>query len=1395
MTDDAVNSYSTGGGGVRLEQLFGATMLAALRTDAPTPLLGEGLSVVDVWFQASPVSQLDDLVIHGVSDDGVARHVAVAVRRDPTIAAGDAKFVAIVKKCLKTIATSWPDIWSGTLRLGLVVAAPHGPADTTQELSGIARAIPDPAAFRQDVMTPGRHNSNVRQRLTHLEGAVAKASGSDDEGTNQLLTWKLLFGLWVQSVQLQGEIAPGRTACIGELQHIVDSPSEAVSLFGVLCDLAGDYGPAGARVDVAKLGRDLLGRARVKGAIRYAAAWEKLTALEERGRRRIGRSLEADGVTLTIDRAALRSALVERLRHEGGSTALLVTGDPDVGKSSLVLDAMEDLGAENGVSYLVNLRDLPRHIVDLEDHLGVALSVLFAAGAVDQNRTVVVDGAEAVLEGWSDVFAELERAAREAGLQTVAVARADAAPAVTTALRAGRVDVFEVPPFDDADRQSVASNFPALARFAEDERSTWLLGRPGLIDLVLKSDVAASLPEGPLCEADIFHAVWSGRVRNHETHLPGEPGPDAREHVLVTLADSQLTGSVPSFSTFDAHSGLRSDGLIIRGGPWAPGDEFASDLVRDFALARLLLQHGFQVLVEAGAPRWAVRAVILALQSRLLQAGQEVAGERRRLLDVFEPIAASHGRRWIDLIAEAVLTLSRSAEVLEAIWADLVDGDADGLKHMLRIVDQRFSQAQVAEPVIVGPVLEVALALDSPLATLPGAAREALVETILAFLRGLVVGRPAQGVPLRTAVRKVLLAMPESDKKVQGIALLGSDLDESTKDYLQDLARQAPHRLDAVVEWTIPDRALADVDPGLLLELSEAYYIEDGGRGITTSPMDWGIRRHTASGPGFPFADRFFGPFWLLLQARPRDAVALVNRMLDHAAGIEDRVEGRTPLGIELPGYGTRAVAGGGRLWPWYRGSFGPGPCTSALLALEEHLDRWHQATVTITEILSIVLEGCHNTAMVALVVGFLTRHLDEVGTELDLFLTQPLIWELEANRMVHELGLVRAHRDNTEIHGYEYRKLPFANIATILVARALEAEDTARCAELERVADRFVARTTDGQGRIDPTHRLWAGTLRASTYEVIQTKDGRMAYTSQPPDDLVDEVAARRDSAQRDNEGMRLLNTYARDIDRRVVSVNAIEDDLKIAQQLESEGGGRLGFLGLKAAAACAASALIAHGGDQVVLSRDDVLWAAGAMITVAMASNPETEAYPNSTDPMGLDRSAAAALPHLLMPAYHESASQIAFDAEDVTAICDAMSHLSHSPSDEVRTVQGRACAVLWSAPCCDFAAHTCRHVLALDAIEESLRDCRFGPSENYQRSVVHVEGDLVASRVNHCDLRGTKGTAFIGPAERRCFAVVVLDERDDAPGELVDRVELASTKEPTLQDREEQLDLVQP
>src|SRR4029453_17348351 len=57
------------------------------------------------------------------------------------------------------------------------------------------------------------------------------------------------------------------------------------------------------------------------------------------------------------------------------------------------------------------------------------------------------------------------------------------------------------------------------------------------------------------------------------------------------------------------------------------------------------------------------------------------------------------------------------------------------------------------------------------------------------------------------------------------------------------------------------------------------------------------------------------------------------------------------------------------------------------------------------------------------------------------------------------------------------------------------------------------------------------------------------------------------------------------------------------------------------------------------------------------------------------------------------------------------------------------------------------------------------------------------------------GLERSAVVGPAERRGGAVVVVDERHHLGHQVLDEAELAPLEQPTGQDREEQLQLVQP
>ena len=173
----------------------------------------------------------------------------------------------------------------------------------------------------------------------------------------------------------------------------------------------------------------------------------------------------------------------------------------------------------------------------------------------------------------------------------------------------------------------VRQAFAELGRLADDERSAWLLRRVGIIDVLLRGDAVASLPDGSLSEADVLDAVWHAWVRNRELPPPGGATPDGRDEAMIGLARRRLAGSGTPAGRLTADpralASLRSDGLLLPAGPrfaFRRGDEFSSDMVRDFALAVLFARDGFDVLRQAGAPRWALRAARMACQGMLIDA-------------------------------------------------------------------------------------------------------------------------------------------------------------------------------------------------------------------------------------------------------------------------------------------------------------------------------------------------------------------------------------------------------------------------------------------------------------------------------------------------------------------------------------------------------------------------------------------------------------------------------------------------------------------------------------------------------------------------------------------------------------------------------------------------------
>jgi hypothetical protein len=1419
---------------VVLEHAYGGSLLAELLLGGPVSGLGSDVTPMRVGFQQSAHSAVDDLMVAGEGPGG-QRTLFIGVRRKPSIGASQKPFVKLMVDYLRVIREHRTELEAGSWRLGLAVGAPHTPTDEIRILTRFARLQPEAGLFRAAVHAPRATTSQVRARLGNIDEVVAAAVEEAKEAGITLvgdggddLSWRLLRYLRVLDLRLEGDDAAGRTSLVARLVPLAGNAAAADDLRRRLCELSAGYAVSSAVVTEEMLRRDLSGVIPVAASPAYRASWDILELLEDSLNSRTRRSLSArkPGATavtgqFAVERADVRAALLDAMSaagRDGGQ--LVVHGEPDVGKSAAVLTAVEEIRRAGGAVVALSLRDLPPASgVAAAQVLQAPPRTVFAATAAAPVRLVVVDGAEAAQEVGPGLLHDLARAASQAGLGLVAVTRDDARETVTGTLagagEAGTGDAppapaeLEVPPLGDDEVTQVCQAFAELDRLAADERSAWLLRRVGIIDVLLRGDAVAALPGGSLAEADVLGAVWRAWVRNRELPSAGGATPDGRDEAMIGLARRRLapsgTPGIPLTADPRALASLRSDGLLLPAGSgyaFRSGDEFSTDVVRDFALAVLFVREGFDALRQAGVPRWALRAARMACQGMLIdtrRGGPAVAGRMRDLQQQFDTMAAGSGDRWADLPWEAALTAGTADSVIRECGQDLLKPGGVLLDRVLRLISQRFSDAGAADPAIAAPVVAFLIEFPEKVEAVRYRFAEEAGKLVASWLRAVrraeMAGRPiGHWRPLRARVREWLLRPGRADYEVEVecLALLGADTDERATGCLRGVAARQPSRLAACVELFDPTMSLAATDLDLLFELTEAYYIEDRAASAGIGWLEMGIRRHkhTNGRFGVPFANWRFGPFWRLIPAAPGRALALINRMLDHAANRRVSPQTRVPArpgqpggeaedasavpGVQLdfPGIGSRHFPGDSYVWAWYRGiGIGPYPCMSALMAVEWMADQWLQQGISMPDLVAALLRDAHNLAMPGLVVGLLTRHAEQVAGEADPFLASPGIWALESARAAMEAGVHAQGRDGPDAPGSDRRRWTMVNLAGCLVADAVNRGDQARVDALRAVgrsliaaaegAARQAAGNEDGPHDADPVTasasasasadadedsqylavvRRWASMLDANNY-ATRPANGSIAWEWQPPAGIEAATAESRSDLERRGQAYRLIDTYSLNpVPPYPAALPALPPaqtltaDARTARNLAEQPPGS-GPEAADAATAVAAAVLRTAAQQADSVSTDDLEWAAVTVWIALPDPLDAPEASRGATIPLGSGRSAASAAACLLMPALTEPEDGPALlDDDDLTALRQALAAVAASASTEARMILARTLGPVWTAPCGPGlrGSNRCRHVIAWAAVEAAARHAVLGPLEfpAGRRGHRQLEGPLPAA-----------------------------------------------------------------
>ena len=1398
--------YAEGGGGVTFEHRVGAVCLYWLITGAAVEQLGE-LPPQSVAFQQKPESAVDDITVTSESDPKTRLSVACRRRPLFTRSNEKTRrlFVSLVRADLAAedssdIEERFAIAVSGHQGGAREVAELAALAKNQSDAAAYMSLVNEPGRFTAKLRERLSH-------LMDLVGnALSSISASDDIGSIDHRCWSLLRRLNILDLEVEPPSEGDWAALVDSLKPWCrDGTTESArALRNELESLAGEYAQTAAAVD-ANTVRRRLHNCINPTAHQYSVGWKRLLLLDKEARAAVPRVLTGPGDRpgLRLERAEVREKLSEAL-HEGGD--LVVAGASGVGKSAAVLDAVEpSVLAADCQALVFNLRHLPGTLLGFVNALSEPLEELLA-GMTAPSRLLIVDAAEAVAESRRDVFEHILRSARCSEVSVVAVAAPSGASVAAELMRAGGIGVreHEVPPLSDDEIPAIASYFPELERLAQNPKGRELLRRPIVVDLLAR----AGNPGVPLCDAEALDHIWKELIRNGERQDAGLPDAreDAMLSLAAQMLTGGLTDTILSALDPASVAGLRHRGLLgpVSQLPWERTPKFAHDLIRDYAIARQLLatHDAAGELARSNAPRWALPAARLACEIVLSGAdtsADPLCGRFRHLQASFDGLAAAgHGGRWADVPTEAMLKVADPLPVLRNAWGLLLSDKAKGLHRLLRILKQWRNRDGVLDPTVAEPVIELLLVEGTP----EGLGEEAsgLIRDWLTahILRRTPAGHPirlarAQAIAERCAKREHDLdrrdaeaaaaraqRSPEEvaddaaqerhvaalagismdqmrsdrarrrahewidDASVAHLALLGPDLGSTGEAILRKIAGDDPQSLAPAVETPLAGQSLAEFAPSLLVDLAEAYYLDDREVGYI-GLLDDGIRRHTGGGLGPLFA-YYRGPFVAMFRSDFRGGVACLNRLLNHAARHRVRalrdLHDRQAAGDETDTYGrrlsitgeSRTYVGDDHVWRWYRGTaVGPYPCMSALQALELVTDEITSAGVPIARLVSVLLKDADSLAMPGLVLGMLLRHLENAGDALEPFLVEPTVWELEFTRCVHEHSGLAA--DVPGLVGLDRRSWSLREASMMLALRA----DDQRAEQLCRLGEQLVSTAARRVGA-DTSHaarehlaavRNWATALDRSAYQ-LEEHDGQLLIKQTTDPEVEAALGETNADLLRGNKALGLVARHAHTRENGGRAPNmpseALAADLAMARDLLANPPNAALGRSPDGPVAVAASTIELHFDRGVDVSEEDLQWSAAVLLRVAVeVSEHPSDIDDNSIFNQGIDRSAGRALPYLLLPAAADLRQLLEINsAEDLQELISLNAAIACRSSNEGRLAYARALDNVWSTSCSRDLDGRCHHEVAHGTVEASFRDCVLGPWDNnlQRRAIVQLD-----------------------------------------------------------------------
>ena len=500
--------FQTSGGGYDFEHYVQAAFLTSMIIQGSIPVFPRG-KIEEIDFQCKNKGyQTDDLFLK--ISDRVKHRILVQIKYNISISEKNETFFEVLN-------SFWNDFNNNTIfnkendKFFLIKSSlTNDDKNHIVVLSEWASTHSNEEDFYSEV-----NRINVkREKLQIFENLLQRANG-DKKPTNKSI-WEFLrcFHLLAYDFSISSSTNKSQILNLIKLSKSKSESTEPLDIWNTIVEKCSEYNRNGGNITLERIADINLHRFFDLSIINNIYSSLKKLLNDS--------SLVIKPFKSTVDgyhinRIELKSRILESI---GNSKITFITGSPGVGKSAILKEIL--INELKHTSPLIFKADQfnKSTIAHVFSEIGIQHSIvdIFNVIALLQNKVIVIDSAEKLLEGEADnAYKQLLEIIDEVeDLHLILTSRSYAVSVISQkfGIKKDMVDMIEVPQLTDEELINVQENFPVLESLLLNQEIKKVLRSPKYLELALNSIKKESFKSSEINISDFKNKLWNQIIEN-----------------------------------------------------------------------------------------------------------------------------------------------------------------------------------------------------------------------------------------------------------------------------------------------------------------------------------------------------------------------------------------------------------------------------------------------------------------------------------------------------------------------------------------------------------------------------------------------------------------------------------------------------------------------------------------------------------------------------------------------------------------------------------------------------------------------------------------------------------------------------------------------------------------